>query len=78
MSNKAAWVPVERLANCNRCGDEQVAWVKSVRTGKWYLATAYVDGRSFRANRLDPHYKHCPACICATCEPSGIDPQVKA
>lgn len=58
--NKSAWQSVEKLAKCNRCGDEQVAWVLSAKTGKWYLTTAYVhaDG-GFMANKLDPHFKHC-------------------
>jgi hypothetical protein len=29
------------LATCNRCGETNVAWVQSKRTGKWYLAEAY-------------------------------------
>lgn len=70
MRNKSVWVAVERLAKCNHCGDEMVAWVKSAKTGKSYLATAYVDGPGFLANRIDPHFKHCPACICQVCEPS--------
>ncbi len=69
MTNKKLWQSVSKLAKCNRCGDEQVAWVQG-KSGKWYLATAYVDGDGFRANKLDPHFKHCPACICQVCEPS--------
>ena len=72
--NRNAMIPVEKLAKCSRCGDEQVAWVKSAKTGKFYLATAYVvaGGGGFVANKIDPHFKHCPACICPTCEPKGI------
>jgi hypothetical protein len=69
--NKSAWQAVSKLTKCKRCGDEQVAWVVSQKTGKYYLATAYVDGPGFRANKLDPHFKHCPACICPTCEPES-------
>ncbi len=67
--NAGAWMYVSKLAKCNRCGDEQVGWVLA-KSGKWYLATAYVDGDAFRVNKLDPHYKHCSACICQVCEPS--------
>lgn len=28
---------VKRLATCNRCGDDKLAWRKSAKTGKWYL-----------------------------------------
>lgn len=38
-----------KAATCKRCGDPQVAWVKS-KKGKWYLAAAYrVDGEEFAA-----------------------------
>lgn len=29
-----------KLATCKRCGSTAVSWVKSKRTGKWYLAFA--------------------------------------
>lgn len=59
MRNKGAWKAVEKLATCNHCGDQQVAWVQSAST-KWYLATAYINGGQILANKLDPHFKHCP------------------
>lgn len=29
-----------KTAQCNRCGSQSVAWVKSAKTGKFYLAFA--------------------------------------
>ena len=29
-----------KTAQCKRCGSQEVAWVKSTRTGKFYLAFA--------------------------------------
>lgn len=54
MSHGPGFILVKKLTTCKRCGDEQLAWVKSVK-GKWYLARAYMDGSEFVANRLDPH-----------------------
>jgi hypothetical protein len=58
MKNKAVWVTVERLATCNRCGNSQLAWVVSKRTGKPYLANAYRNGDEITANRIAFH--KCP------------------
>jgi sugar phosphate isomerase/epimerase len=31
-------VAVNKTAQCKRCGDVRVAWVKSAKTGRYYLA----------------------------------------
>ena len=33
-------IDVEKTAQCKRCGSQRVAWVKSNRTGRFYLALA--------------------------------------
>lgn len=63
-------VPVKKNATCKRCGSTSVAWVKSKRTGNFYLAFAtfysgggYVDpnghssggGQSWTAHPQSPH-----------------------
>lgn len=48
-------VVVRSTATCNRCGDAQVAWVTSKRTGKPYLVAAYRNGDEIVANRLGFH-----------------------
>lgn len=30
-------------ATCKRCGSNDVGWVKSGKTGRWYLANGYTD-----------------------------------
>jgi hypothetical protein len=66
MSARHGQVEVSSLAKCKFCGDEQVAWIQG-KTGKWYLATAYVinDGgtHTFVANKFDPHFTRCKAPI---------------
>lgn len=52
-------VPVAKLAVCKKCGDPQVAWLKSEKSGKFYLATAYLAGGQLVANKADPHFKKC-------------------
>jgi hypothetical protein len=42
-ANNAA--EVTKLARCNRCGDDKLAWKKSTRTGKWYLCDVQACGR---------------------------------
>lgn len=54
-------VSVPKFSKCNKCGCEQVAWVKSAKSGKFYLAEAYKDGDFLLANPIDPHFKHCSA-----------------
>jgi hypothetical protein len=39
-------VEISRTVTCKRCGDPQVAWVKGVKSGKWYLAEALRDSQS--------------------------------
>jgi hypothetical protein len=36
---------VTKLARCNRCGDDKLAWKKSTRTGRWYLCDVQACGR---------------------------------
>lgn len=42
-ANNAA--EVTRLARCNRCGDDKLAWKQSTRTGRWYLCDVQACGR---------------------------------
>lgn len=48
-------IEVDRTVTCKRCGDEQVAWVKSAKTGKFYLVAAYLDDGHVIANRFGFH-----------------------
>lgn len=34
-----------KLATCKRCGDDKLAWKKSSRTGRWYLADVMACGK---------------------------------
>jgi hypothetical protein len=36
---------VTKIATCNRCGDDKLAWRKSTRTGRWYLCDIEQCGR---------------------------------
>lgn len=57
--NRNALVEVPNLATCRRCGDSQVAWLKSERTGKFYLVAANVlkddTGVRFIAQKFNFH-----------------------
>lgn len=58
--NAAAAVP---STTCNRCGATNVAWVKSAKTGKWYLAEG-TRGLGVPVNKVvpvkwNPHFKYC-------------------
>ena len=46
---------VTKLARCNRCGDDKLAWKQSARTGKWYLCDVQACGRY--ATRENPTYR---------------------
>ena len=49
------WIPVDRVVECNRCGENPLAWQKA-KSGKYYLCRARqeADGRFF-ANRREFH-----------------------
>jgi hypothetical protein len=48
-------VEVTKLARCNRCGDDKLAWKQSTRTGKWYLCDVQACGRY--ATRENPTFR---------------------
>lgn len=52
-SNNAA--EVTKLARCNRCGDDKLAWKQSARTGGWYLCDVQACGRY--ATRENPTFR---------------------
>lgn len=48
-------------ARCRVCGDTNVAWVQSKRTGRWYLAYAYSGAPGQLIPQPErPHFKVCP------------------
>ncbi|MFI2184583.1 hypothetical protein [Streptomyces sioyaensis] len=47
---------VTRLATCNRCGDDKLAWKKSARTGKWYLCDVQRCGKYETRETPRPRY----------------------
>lgn len=54
-----AQVEVSKTARCNKCGAEDVAWVQSNRSGKWYLARCFNDNGALVAAIFMPHFKEC-------------------
>ena len=46
---------VTKLACCNRCGDDKLAWKQSTRTGKWYLCDVQSCGKF--ATRENPTFR---------------------
>jgi len=55
-----------RRATCKRCGDADVAWAQSKRTGKWYLCQVFSKAHSdsTEATRAAPWKLH--QCITRT------------
>lgn len=53
------WRSVTKLATCNKCGESQLAWLKSAK-GNWVLCKAYKADNQLVANLMEPHYKYCP------------------
>jgi len=49
---------VQKLATCNRCGEQQLAWLKSAKD-KWVLCKAYRADHHLVANLMEPHFKDC-------------------
>lgn len=51
------FVYVSQLATCKYCGDSQLAWVVSNKTGRPYLAAAFKDSSTdmLLANKFQPH-----------------------
>ncbi|MFJ1944392.1 MULTISPECIES: hypothetical protein [Streptomyces] len=47
---------VHSLATCKRCGDAKLAWKKSSRTGKWYLADVQKCDRWY--TRQSPKFRY--------------------
>lgn len=52
-ANNAA--EVTKLARCNRCGDDKLAWKQSARTGRWYLCDVQACGKW--ATRQNPTFR---------------------
>lgn len=49
------WVPVEKVAACQRCGRQNLAWQQG-RSGKWYLCvTRRTRDGKFEADRRGFH-----------------------
>jgi hypothetical protein len=48
-------IEVRKLAKCNRCGSEMVAWVKGKKSGRWYLAEALLNGNRIIAQVFKFH-----------------------
>ncbi|MFD9775958.1 hypothetical protein ACFWZS_03425 [[Kitasatospora] papulosa] len=47
---------VQTLVMCKRCGDNKLAWKKSARTGKWYLADVQKCDRWY--TRHNPQFRY--------------------
>jgi len=54
-------VEVSGTTTCKKCGSQQVAWVQGQKSGKWYLAEAYMNSATghVEAARFDFHSVHC-------------------
>lgn len=73
-----ALMEVTKTATCSRCGYAQVAWVQGAKSGKWYLAQAYLNSATgqVEVDRFDFHSKRC-AQIAAdrAAQPQPVVPQ---